>query len=250
MLNRSMRRKRQRGLTLIELVVAFTIMLSLSSMAVPLARSKVRAQRERELRADLEDMRHAIDKYKDMCDAAYLGQVKVGTDCFPESLEILVEGVKLPGPDGKKLKFLRRIPLDPFTHTTEWGLRRRRSGFPFVEMMVVITIIVILITIAIPIYQKSIIRAKESVLKNNLFTLRTVIDNYTYDKEKAPQSLPDLVTDGYLKKMPLDPITNTDQWKTVMEDASQAINQSEPGIFDIHSNSDKISLDGTPYSEW
>ena len=85
------------------------------------------------------------------------------------------------------------------------GLRRRRSGFTFVEMMVVITIIVILITIAIPIYQKSIIRAKESVLKNNLFTLRTVIDNYTYDKEKAPQSLPDLVTDGYLKKMPLDP---------------------------------------------
>lgn len=129
-------------------------------------------------------------------------------------------------------------------------VRKRRLGFTFVEMMVVITIIVILISIAIPIYQRSIIRAKESVLKNNLFTLRTVIDNYTYDKEKAPQSLPDLVTDGYLKKLPLDPMTNTDQWKTVMEDASQAINQSEPGIFDIHSNSDKISLDGTPYSDW
>jgi general secretion pathway protein G len=117
------RRRGQRGLTLVELVVAFTIMLILSSMAVPLARSKVRVQRERELRADLEDMRHAIDKYKDMCDAAYLGQVKVGTDCFPENLEILVEGVKLPGPDGKKLKLLRRIPIDPFTHTAEWGLR-------------------------------------------------------------------------------------------------------------------------------
>jgi general secretion pathway protein G len=116
------RRQGQRGLTLVELVVAFTIMMILSSMAVPLARSKVRAQRERELRYDLEDMRHAIDKYKDMCDAAYLGQVKVGTDCFPENLEILVEGVKLPGPDGKKLKFLRRIPVDPFMHTTEWGL--------------------------------------------------------------------------------------------------------------------------------
>jgi general secretion pathway protein G len=127
---------------------------------------------------------------------------------------------------------------------------RRRLGFTFVEMMVVITIIVILISIAIPIYQKSIIRAKESVLHNQLFTLRTVIDNYTYDKEKAPQTLQDLVTDGYLKKMPLDPITNTDQWKIVMEDASQAINQSEPGIFDVHSNSDKISLDGTPYSDW
>jgi general secretion pathway protein G len=126
----------------------------------------------------------------------------------------------------------------------------RRLGFTFVEMMVVITIIVILISIAIPIYQKSIIRAKESVLHNQLFTLRTVIDNYTYDKEKAPQTLQDLVTDGYLKKMPFDPITNTDQWKIVMEDASQAVNQSEPGIFDIHSNSDKIGLDGTPYSDW
>src|ERR1700722_5630489 len=92
--NRSMRSNGQRGLTLVELVVAFTIMLILSSMAVPLARSKVRTLRERELRYDLDDMRHAIDKYKDMCDAAYLGQVKVGTDCFPENLEILVDGVR------------------------------------------------------------------------------------------------------------------------------------------------------------
>ena len=130
------------------------------------------------------------------------------------------------------------------------GSARRRRGFTFVEMMVVITIIVILISMAIPIYQKAIIRSREAVLKNNLFTLRTVIDNYTYDKEKAPQSLSDLVSDGYLKKVPLDPITNSDQWKTVMEDATQAVNQSEPGIFDIHSNSDKISLDGTPYSSW
>jgi len=128
--------------------------------------------------------------------------------------------------------------------------KNRRLGFTFVEMMVVITIIVILISIAIPIYQRSIIRAKESVLKNNLFTLRTVIDNYTYDKEKAPQSLPDLVTDGYLKKLPLDPMTNSDQWKTIMEDASQAINQTEPGIWEVHSTSEKISLEGTPYSDW
>jgi general secretion pathway protein G len=129
MLNRSMRsirntrRERQRGLTLVELVVAFTIMLILSSMAIPLARSKVNAQRVRDLRYDLEDMRHAIDKYKDLCDAAYLGPQKAGADCFPETLEILVTGVKLPGPDGKVLKLLRRIPVDPFTRTTEWGLR-------------------------------------------------------------------------------------------------------------------------------
>lgn len=123
MRRKDQRRKDQRGLTLVELVVAFTIMLILSSMAVPLARSKVRAQRERDLRYDLDDMRHAIDKYKDMCDAAYLGPVKAGTDCFPETLEILVEGVKLPGPDGKKLKLLRRVPVDPFTRSAEWGFR-------------------------------------------------------------------------------------------------------------------------------
>src|ERR1700736_3100589 len=117
---------------------------------------------------------------------------------------------------------------------TRWRSHRQssRRGFTFVELMVVVTIIVILITMAIPMYTKSITRAKESVLKNNLFTLRTVIDNYTYDKEKAPQTLQDLVSDGYLKKVPLDPMTNSDQWRLVMEDATQAINQSEPGIFD------------------
>ncbi len=118
-----MRLARQRGMTLIELVVAFTIMLTLSAMAVPLARSKVRAERERELRYDLRDMHLAIDKYKDMCDAGYFGQIKAGTDCFPETLDILVEGIKLPGPDGKKLKLLRKIPMDPFTRSTEWGMR-------------------------------------------------------------------------------------------------------------------------------
>ena len=129
--------------------------------------------------------------------------------------------------------------------------RPRSAGFTFVELMVVITIIVILVTMAIPIYQKSILRAKESVLKNNLFTLRTCIDNYTFDKQKAPQSLQDLVSDGYLKEVPMDPIVGNNQsWQIVMEDASQALNQAEPGIFDVHSGSDKTSLDGTPYSEW
>jgi general secretion pathway protein G len=134
---------------------------------------------------------------------------------------------------------------------TQSGSRRRRvCGFTFVELMVVVSIIVILITMAIPMYQKSIVRAKESVLANNLYTLRTVIDHYTYDKEKAPQSLQDLVTDGYLKSIPVDPITGSNQtWKTIMEDASQSVNQSEPGIFDVRSGSDKIGLDGIPYSE-
>ena len=107
-----------------ELIVAFTVMLILTTMAVPLARSKVRTERERELRRSLVEMRNAIDKYKDNCDAGYFGPIKVGTNCFPESLEVLVEGVKIANsPDGKKLRFLRRIPRDPFTHREDWGLR-------------------------------------------------------------------------------------------------------------------------------
>ena len=125
-----------------------------------------------------------------------------------------------------------------------------RRGFTFVEMMVVITIMVIVISMAIPIYNRSIIRAKESVLQNNLYTLRTVIDNYSYDKGKAPQNLQDLVSEGYLQKLPIDPMTGSNTtWRTIMEDASQSISQSEPGIFDVKSGSDKTGLDGVAYSE-
>jgi len=127
----------------------------------------------------------------------------------------------------------------------------RLLGFTFVELMVVITIVVILITMAIPIYNNTIRRSKETVLKQNLFTMRTVIDNYTFDKQKAPQSLQDLVTDGYLRDVPYDPMTGSNTtWRTVMEDSMQSVSQSEPGIFDIKSGSDKMGLDGTPYAEW
>jgi general secretion pathway protein G len=128
--------------------------------------------------------------------------------------------------------------------------RRGLRGFTFVELMVVITIMVIIISMAIPIYNRSIIRAKESVLANNLMTLRMVIDQYSYDKGKAPQNLQDLVTEGYLQKLPFDPMTGSNTtWRTVMEDASQSVSQTEPGIFDVHSGSDKMSLDGQAYSE-
>ena len=131
------------------------------------------------------------------------------------------------------------------------GDPRSRRGFTIVEILIVMSIISILVSIAVPIYQKSIVRAKESVLRNNLYTLRTQISEYTYDKQKAPQSLQDLVTAGYLRTIPIDPMTGSDQtWKIVMEDAMSSVNQTEPGIFDVLSGSDKTSLEGTSYGEW
>jgi general secretion pathway protein G len=128
---------------------------------------------------------------------------------------------------------------------------RARRGFTLIELMVVMAIVSVLLAIAVPIYQKSIMRAKESVLRNNLFTLRTMIDEYTVDKQKAPESLQDLVTGGYLRQVPQDPITVSDQtWRTVMEETPVGGSSSSPGIFDVHSGSDKTSLDGTPYADW
>lgn len=127
----------------------------------------------------------------------------------------------------------------------------RRCGFTLIELLIVMSIVTILVSLAIPIYQRSILRAKESVLRNNLFTIRQVIDEYTYDKQKAPQTLQDLVQEGYLREVPMDPMTgNNTTWRIVMEDALQSVDQTEPGIFDVHSGSDKTSLDGTAYAEW
>jgi general secretion pathway protein G len=125
-----------------------------------------------------------------------------------------------------------------------------RRGFTLIEMMIVMAIIVILVAVAVPFYQKAIIRAKESVLHNNIFALRSAIDEYSYDKQKAPQSLQDLVGQGYLREVPKDPMTQKNEWKIIMEDAGQAVNSAEPGIYDIRSLSDRKSLDGTNYADW
>lgn len=136
---------------------------------------------------------------------------------------------------------------------TASGDRRRgvrRLGFTLIELLIVMAVIATLVAVAVPIYQKSVIRAKESVLRQNLFSLRTVIDEYTYDKAKAPQALEDLVREGYLRQVPVDPMTGQSDWEVVMEDAMTSVNQTEPGIFDVKSKSDKKSLEGTPYNEW
>ncbi len=124
-------------------------------------------------------------------------------------------------------------------------------GFTLIEMLIVISIVLILLSFAIPSYNRSIVRAKESVLKQNLFTLRSVISQYTLDKQKAPQSLDDLVTAGYLKQIPTDPMTtNNSSWTVDQEDALLSVDQTDLGIDDVHSGSTQISSDGTPYNTW
>ncbi len=142
--------------------------------------------------------------------------------------------------------------MEPNIQTGKPPNRRGRSrGMTLIELMIVLTIILIVISVAIPLYQKAIIRSKEAVLKQNLFTMRTLIDEYTFDKEKAPQSLQDLVSEGYLRELPMDPFTKSrESWKVEMEDSLRSVDQKEPGIIDVHSGAEGTSLDGSKYSEW
>ena len=108
----------------------------------------------------------------------------------------------------------------------------------------------ILMAVAVPVYNQSIVQARESVLRSNLSTLRSVISQYTLDKQKAPQSVDDLVTAGYLRKVPDDPMTRQPNWEPVQEDVLLAVDQQEPGIVDVHSASSATASDGTAYSTW
>ena len=130
------------------------------------------------------------------------------------------------------------------------GRTRQRRGFTLIEMMIVISMILILISIAIPVYNRAILKAKESTLKQDLFTLRDVISQYTLDKQKAPQSLEDVKTAGYIHDIPKDPFTGEANWTVDQEDSIMAVDQQEPGIVDVHSSSNEVSTDGTPYSSW
>jgi general secretion pathway protein G len=126
----------------------------------------------------------------------------------------------------------------------------RSSGFTLLEMMIVMIIMGILISIALPIYNQSVVRAREAVLRNDLFELRKLISQYTLDKQKAPQSLDDLVQGGYIKIIPKDPMTNEANWEVVQEDVLLTVDQQDPGIDDVHSASSATASDGTAYSSW
>lgn len=131
------------------------------------------------------------------------------------------------------------------------GKLGRNAGFTLLEMMIVMIIMGILISIALPIYSTSLLRSREAVLRQDLFTLRSLISQYTLDKQKAPQSLDDLVQGGYLKVIPKDPMTNEANWEVVQEeDTIMSVDQQDPGISDVHSASNQTSTDGTAYSSW
>jgi general secretion pathway protein G len=129
--------------------------------------------------------------------------------------------------------------------------RDRSRGFTLIELMIVISLILILVSISIPAYNQSILRAKESVLLQNLFTLRSLISQYTLDKQKAPQSLEDLVQAQYIKQIPIDPFTGkNDTWTVDQEDYTLSVDQQDTGITDVHSGSGLISTTGNAYSSW
>lgn len=133
----------------------------------------------------------------------------------------------------------RRVPLS------------RSRGFTLIEMVIVVSMILILVSVAVPMYQQSIHRAREAVLRDNLFTLRSVIDQFTLDKHRAPQSLQELVMEGYLRQIPIDPMTNSrDTWVEEMEDFMLSIDQQQPGITNVRSGATGVGTNGIPYSEW
>jgi general secretion pathway protein G len=127
----------------------------------------------------------------------------------------------------------------------------RGSGFTLIELMIVMAIIAVLATIAVPSYTANIKHAREAVLREDLHTMRSAIDSYTYDKQKAPQSLDDLVQSGYLRELPKDPFTQrTDTWLPSEGSSLTSLDETQGGIDDVHSGSQQVSTEGTTYNTW
>ena len=139
----------------------------------------------------------------------------------------------------------RRNPFDS-------SQNRNSRGFTLLELMIVISMMLILISIAVPNFSRSVTQSREAVLRQNLFTLRSLISQYTLDKQKAPQSLEDLVSAGYLKQIPNDPITNQPNWETEQEEDTvmSPDEQDQGGIIDVHSASQLVGSNGKAYNTW
>jgi general secretion pathway protein G len=138
---------------------------------------------------------------------------------------------------------------EPGTHVLPTAVRRLQTGFTLLELMIVISIIIILAAVALPQYQKTIMHARETVLKDSLYNMRKLIDQYAADKGKLPQSLEDLVSSGYMRDIPTDPITDQKDWSLVNGDDPYS-SEGGSGIIDVHSTSSEASSEGTPYSDW
>jgi general secretion pathway protein G len=159
-------------------------------------------------------------------------------------------------PSRKALRSMERsIPIGRLVSISGFSARsarpRHAAGFTLVELMVVMLIIAILAAIAVPAYVASIRAAREAVLREDLHVMRDAIDSYTNDKDKAPQTLDDLVSGGYLKVIPIDPVTHSNStWVPTMDDTLQNVDQTDPGMTDVHSGSDQDGSDGQPYNTW
>src|SRR5687768_2478350 len=129
------------------------------------------------------------------------------------------------------------------------GSRWRQAGFTLLELMIVISIIIILASITLPQYQKTILHTRETVLKDDLRKMRSLIDQFAADKGRLPQSLEEIASEGYMREVPIDPFTGQKDWAiTTGEDPNSL--QGEQGMTDVHSSSADVSSEGTPYSEW
>ncbi len=140
----------------------------------------------------------------------------------------------------------------PDCRLSTFNCRRRFQGFTLLELMMVLTLILILASFAVPTYHVAVVRAREAVLRDDLYTLRKLVDEFTLDKRRPPTSLDELVDAGYLRGgVPVDPFTGrNDMWRVDVEDVPLGGEQMTSGIVDVHSGSDETSLDGTPYSSW
>jgi general secretion pathway protein G len=127
----------------------------------------------------------------------------------------------------------------------------RVGGFSLLEMMMVVTLILMVATISTPIFNTAVVRSREAVLRDHLYTMRFLIDEFTRDFGRAPMRLEELVEKGYLGRLPTDPFTGSNQtWQETKEAAPLSPKQTSLGIVDVHSGSDELSLNGTPYSSW